>query len=109
MTIPGKRPATKLFPENSSANRSAVSVISISSRVLGEVDAVADGEDCETTSSVAVALRELELVDNAELVGVVVAEEVVGAAWIAHIPLWQVAPGGQHESPHWSSCVVGSE
>jgi hypothetical protein len=42
-------------------------------------------------------------------VGVVVAEEVVGAAWIAHIPLWQVAPGGQHESPHWSSCVVGSE
>ena len=79
MTIPGKRPATKLFPENSSANRSAVSVISISSRVLGEVDAVADGEDCDTTSSVDVALREFELVDNAELVGVVVVEEVVAA------------------------------
>jgi hypothetical protein len=78
MTIPGKRPATKLFPENSSANRSAVSVMSMSSRVLGEVDAVDGGEDCETTPSVVVALR--ELVDATELVGVVVVEEVVNAA-----------------------------
>jgi Na+-transporting NADH:ubiquinone oxidoreductase subunit NqrD len=81
--------------------------MSMSSRVLGEVDAVAGGEDCETTSSVAVALR--ELVDDTELVGVVVVEEVVAAARTAHNPLWHVAPGGQHESPHWSSCVVGSE
>jgi hypothetical protein len=86
MTIPGKRPATKLFPENSSANRSAVSVMSMLSRVLGEVDAVAGGEDCETTSSVAVALR--ELVVDTELVGVAVGvavveevvEEVIAAA-----------------------------
>jgi hypothetical protein len=78
MTIPGKRPATKLFPENSSANLSAVSVMSTLSRVLGEVDTVAGGEDCETNSSVAVALK--ELVDDTELVGVVVVEEVVAAA-----------------------------
>jgi hypothetical protein len=78
MTMPGKRPATKLFPENSSASLLAVSVMSMSSRVLGEVDAVADGEDCEIMSLVVDAL--IELVDDTELVGVVVVDEVVATA-----------------------------
>jgi Na+-transporting NADH:ubiquinone oxidoreductase subunit NqrD len=78
MTIPGKRPATKLFPENSSASLLAVSVMSMSSRVLGEVDAVANGEDCVAMSLVVDAL--IELVDNSELMGVVVIEDVVAAA-----------------------------
>jgi hypothetical protein len=78
MTMPGKRPATKLFPENSSASLLAVSVKSVSSRVLGEVDAVADGEDCEIMSLVVDA--PIELVDDTELVGVVVIEEIVVAA-----------------------------
>jgi hypothetical protein len=78
MTMPGKSPATKLFPENSSASLLAVSVMSMSSRVLGEVDAVADGEDCEIMSLVVDAL--IELVDDTELVGVVVVDEVVATA-----------------------------
>jgi hypothetical protein len=81
--------------------------MSKSLRVLGERDAVADGEDCKRWSLVVVALR--ELVGDTELVSVVVAEDVIDATSTAHSPLWQVAPGGQHESPHWSSCAVGVE
>lgn len=77
MTIPGKRPATKLFPENSFASRSAVSVMSISSRELGELDTAAGGED-SVIWPVALALG--ELVDDIELVGAVVSEEVVVTA-----------------------------
>jgi hypothetical protein len=78
MTIPGKRPATKLFPENSSASLLAVSVMSMSSTVLAEVDAVADGEDCEAMLLVVDA--RIELVDDTELVGNVLIEGVVVAA-----------------------------
>ena len=81
MTMPGKRPATKLFPENSSASLLAVSLMSMSSIVLGEVDAVADGVDCEIMSLAVVALGELVDDTDTELVGtVVVVEEVVAAA-----------------------------
>ena len=51
--------------------------MSMSSRVLGAVDAVADGEDREAMSLVVDAL--IELVDDTELDGVVVIEEVVVA------------------------------
>jgi len=72
--------------------------MSMSSSVLGEADAVAGDEDCGTESLVVDAPR--EVIDDAGLVGVEDAEEVVVAAWIAHKPLWQVAPGGQQDSPH---------
>jgi hypothetical protein len=78
MTMPGKRPATKLLPENSFASLLAVSVMSMSWKVLGDVDAVASGEDSEMMSPVVVAL--MELVDDTELVGVVVVDELVATA-----------------------------
>jgi hypothetical protein len=109
MTMPGNNPATKLLPENASDDAAVdPSVIDTPSRAMDACDVAAGSEALEMVSSDFDVLAEVDWCEDAAMVDVGDVEVTVDAD-TAHTPLWQVAPTGQHESPHLSRGVVGSE
>jgi hypothetical protein len=110
MTIPGNKPATKLLPEKASDDAADVpSVIDTPSRAIDACEVAAGSEALEVVSSGFAVLAEVDWCEDAAMVDVGSVDEVTGDADTAHTPSWQVAPTGQHESPHLSRGVVGSE
>jgi hypothetical protein len=110
ITIPGNRPATKLLPEKASDDAAVVpSVIDTPSRAIDACEVAAGTEALEVVSSDFAVLAEVDWCEDAAMVDVGSVGEVTVDAETAHTPSWQVAPTGQHESPHLSRVVVGSE
>jgi hypothetical protein len=107
--MPGNRPATKLLPEKASDDTAVVpSVIDTPSRAIDACEVAAGTEALEVVSSDFAVLAEVDWCEDAAMVDVGSVEVTVDTE-TAHTPSWQVAPTGQHESPHLSRGVVGSE
>ena len=109
-TMPGRRPATKLLPENLSDDESDdPPVTAMPSRVFEDCDDSAGSEMVDVTSATLALVLEVEACGDAARVDVGLVDGVAVDIETAHTPSWQVAPLGQHASPHLSRGMVGSE
>ena len=108
-TMPGRRPATKLLPENLSDESDNPPVTAMPSSAFEDCDDSAGSKDVDVTSAALALVLEVEACGVAARVDVGVVDGVAIDIETAQTPSWQVAPFGQHASPHLSRGMVGSE
>lgn len=109
-TMPGKRPATKLLPENLSDEESDDPLVTaMPSRAFEDCDDSAGSKEVDVTFAELALVLEVEAWGDAARVDVGFVDGGAIDIETAQTPSWQVAPFGQHESPHLSRGMVGSE
>ena len=108
--MPGRSPATKLFPEKLSDDVSDnLHVTAMPSRASDDCDDSAGSKEVDVTSAAPALVLEVDVCGDAARVDVGFVDGVANDIETAHTPSWQVAPFGQHASPHLSRGMVGSE
>lgn len=81
----------------------------IPSRAFEDCDDSAGSKEVDVTSVALALVLDVESCGDAAGVDVGFVDGVAIDIETAHTPSWQVAPFGQHASPHLSRGVVGSE
>ena len=107
--MPGRRPATKLLPENLSDESDDPRVTAMPSSAFEDCDDSTESKEVDVTSAALDPVLEVEDCGVAASVGVAVVDGFAVDIETAHTPSWQVAPLGQHASPHFWRGMVGSE